>query len=72
MGILTDFQTKVNKKTRKKHKHFLDHEDHEERLKNKFIVRRKMATKRHKSHKGKLATESAESSKMIKHRLVVF
>ncbi len=27
------------------------HEKHEERLKNKFIVRRKMATKKHKMHK---------------------
>jgi hypothetical protein len=27
--ILTHFQTKVKKKTSKKHKHFLDHEDHE-------------------------------------------
>jgi hypothetical protein len=28
----------------KKHKRFLDHEEHEERLKNKFIVRRKIDT----------------------------
>jgi len=32
-------------------KHFLDHEEHEERLKNKFIVRRKMGTKKHKRNK---------------------
>ena len=30
-------------KRHKRHKHFLDHEEHEERLKNKFIVRRNIA-----------------------------
>ena len=39
-------------KRHKKHKHFLDHEEHEERLKNKFIVRRKMAAKRHRRISG--------------------
>jgi len=38
-------------KRHKKYKHFLDHEEHEERLKNKFIVRRNIATKRRKMHK---------------------
>jgi len=49
----TDFTDLLATKRHKKHKHFLDHEEHEERLKNKFIVRRKMATKRHRRISGK-------------------
>lgn len=65
VGIIPNFKQKSTKKTNKKDSNAKKY-SHElaqkaqtffrprRTLKNKFIVRRKIATKKHKSHKGKL------------------